>query len=193
MEVTRDSLKENYKDKSTSELVEISLNNLTPLAREVIDEVLDGRSDRDASKAKIEMLKQDIKHKLDVINKRKVLIASADKRLLGQAIDGVISVSFIIILSNFGDFGIWLGVMLFVSYLLLADGLFNGRSIGKIITKTRVVVEVTGKPCGFFRSFVRNVALSVLGIFDWIFILGNDRKRLGDMLAGTIVVNVHND
>ncbi len=94
---------------------------------------------------------------------------------------------------TFGDFGIWLGVMLFVSYLLLADGLFNGRSIGKIITKTRVVVEVTGKPCGFFRSFVRNVALSVLGIFDWIFILGNDRKRLGDMLAGTIVVNVHND
>jgi uncharacterized RDD family membrane protein YckC len=52
----------------------------------------------------------------------------------------------------------------------------------------RVIDEKTRQPCTFWQSFVRNLILHLLGPIDWIFIIGERRRRLGDMLAGTIVV-----
>jgi uncharacterized RDD family membrane protein YckC len=52
----------------------------------------------------------------------------------------------------------------------------------------RVIDEKTRQPCTFWQSFVRNLSLHVLNIIDWIFIFGGSRRRLGDFLAGTIVV-----
>jgi uncharacterized RDD family membrane protein YckC len=71
---------------------------------------------------------------------------------------------------------------------LLADGLRNGQSLGKRLAQTRVIQAATGKPCTYWQSLVRNLVLLFLGPIDWIFILGERRQRLGDMVVGTIVV-----
>jgi uncharacterized RDD family membrane protein YckC len=53
-----------------------------------------------------------------------------------------------------------------------------------------VIDQRSGLPCSAGQSFVRNLLLSVCGFFDWIFIFGERRQRLGDMAAQTIVVDV---
>ena len=73
-------------------------------------------------------------------------------------------------------------------YLMLADGLHDGQSFAKQWLGMRVVSVDTGEPCTFGQSFVRNILLSILGPIDWIFIFGERHQRLGDKLAGTIVV-----
>jgi uncharacterized RDD family membrane protein YckC len=74
-----------------------------------------------------------------------------------------------------------------VLYMLLADGMGTGQSLGKKWMKLAVVDERTGVPCTYGRSVVRNV-LRVLGLVDVLFIFGNRRQRLGDKAAGTIVI-----
>ncbi len=73
-------------------------------------------------------------------------------------------------------------------YLLLADGLHDGQSFAKQWLGMRVVSERTGAPCTFVQSFLRNILLTALGPLDWIFIFGERHQRLGDRLAGTIVI-----
>jgi uncharacterized RDD family membrane protein YckC len=51
-----------------------------------------------------------------------------------------------------------------------------------------VIVESNGLPCSYGLSFLRNLPLWILGPIDRIFILGDKHQRLGDKLAGTIVV-----
>ena len=62
-------------------------------------------------------------------------------------------------------------------YLLIGDGLFDGRSLGKKLVGLRVVSAVTLRPCTFRDSILRN---SILGVgylfskvlwFGWIFIM----------------------
>ena len=71
-------------------------------------------------------------------------------------------------------------------YVLLKDG-WNGQSIGKRLTRIRVVHGDTGAPCTLGQSFVRNFT-TVLGIFDALFVLGSKSRRLGDIIANTRVV-----
>lgn len=91
-------------------------------------------------------------------------------------------------------------------YLLICDGLFEGRSVGKKILKLKVVAVSTGNPGSFKESIVRNAILTValllfkIPIVGWVFlvlilalefllIVGNkDGMRLGDDLANTKVV-----
>jgi uncharacterized RDD family membrane protein YckC len=80
-------------------------------------------------------------------------------------------------------------VILCLLYLVFADGIGNGQSVGKKLVGTSVVDAKTGEPCGYLSSFVRN-AVMFFGIFDWIFIFGRRHQRLGDMAAGTVVVNL---
>jgi uncharacterized RDD family membrane protein YckC len=75
-------------------------------------------------------------------------------------------------------------------YLLLCDGLPGGQSIGKKFTKSSVVHFETGQPCSYMQSVARNFCLLVLGFVDWVFIVGKQRRRLGDFLARTRVVRV---
>ena len=93
-----------------------------------------------------------------------------------------------------------------LSYLLISDGLFDGRSLGKKIIRLRVISPVTGTPGTFRDSMVRNItfAFSLLlykiPLIGWIFVLlitvlefllmlGNEEGlRLGDNLANTKVV-----
>ena len=91
-------------------------------------------------------------------------------------------------------------------YLLIGDGLFDGRSLGKKLIGLRVVAEDTQTPCTFRSSILRNstlgigflfikiswlgwIAVAIVSIFEFIMLLGNTRgMRLGDELAKTVVV-----
>ncbi|HAK68278.1 MAG TPA: RDD family protein [Treponema sp.] len=73
-----------------------------------------------------------------------------------------------------------------VFYLVLRD-LLPGGSIGKHITKTRVVTE-DGRKASFVKRFLRNIPW-ILGPVE-IFVYLATRKRLGDRLAKTMVVDL---
>jgi uncharacterized RDD family membrane protein YckC len=98
-----------------------------------------------------------------------------------------------------------------LAYLLIGDGLFQGRSLGKKLIGLRVVSADTDEPCSFRDSILRN---SVFGIgyllylipwlgwifmvivcaFEFIILLGSkDGMRLGDEIAKTKVVTVTTD
>lgn len=93
-----------------------------------------------------------------------------------------------------------------LAYLLIGDGLFDGRSLGKKLIGIRVVSANTNEACTFRDSIFRN---SIFGIgylfykipwFGWIFIViislveftillgSKDGMRLGDEIAKTKVV-----
>jgi uncharacterized RDD family membrane protein YckC len=82
--------------------------------------------------------------------------------------------------------GLWLIPCLL--YFLFSDALPNGQSIGKKICKIAVVDYKTRRPSGMFESFVRNLILLLAGYIDLFFIFSEERRRLGDRAAGTIVV-----
>jgi uncharacterized RDD family membrane protein YckC len=93
-----------------------------------------------------------------------------------------------------------------LAYLLIGDGLFDGRSLGKKLIGLKVISAGTYTACTFRDSILRN---SILGIgyllykilwFGWIFIVivtvfefiillgSKDEMRLGDEIARTIVI-----
>ncbi len=98
------------------------------------------------------------------------------------------------------------GFLAGAAYLLIGDGLFDGRSLGKKIMRLHVVSVKDGSPAGFRESMIRNapftVALFLINIpligwifpvlllaFEFLLMLGNnDGMRLGDDLAATKVV-----
>ena len=77
--------------------------------------------------------------------------------------------------------------LILLFYTLFADGMFVGQSFGKKLMKLYVVRSDTEEPCTYGRSVLRNITY-FLGIFDFIFIFGPTKRRLGDRLAKTKVV-----
>lgn len=120
-------------------------------------------------------------------------------RVFAKALDFIIIAAMAEIVPNAGFYA-------GLSYLLISDGLFNGRSIGKYLIGLRVVSIVTNEPCSIKESIVRNaplgagVLLSKLPWIGWIFItavsameflilLGSkDGMRIGDEIAKTAVI-----
>ena len=90
-------------------------------------------------------------------------------------------------------FGI-LGGFLAVLYITFRDGLFGGQSLGKRILGIRVV-HTDGRSISFVDSSFRNVlsivylviplAIAVEAVAAW---RHPERRRLGDRIAGTCVV-----
>lgn len=98
------------------------------------------------------------------------------------------------------------GFLAGLAYLLLGDGLFDGRSLGKKLIRLKVVSIDTLQPCTFRESLLRNSTLGLgylLGLIPWIgwivfpviaavefiLILGNkEGRRLGDEIARTTVI-----
>jgi hypothetical protein len=98
--------------------------------------------------------------------------------------------------------GFYAGVL----YLLISDGLFEGRSIGKVLIGLRVISGAGDEPCSVKESIVRNAPLAAglllykLPWIGWIFIIfvsfveflillgSREGMRLGDELARTAVV-----
>ena len=98
------------------------------------------------------------------------------------------------------------GFIAAIAYLLICDGLFDGRSLGKKIIKLKVISASTAVNGSFRDSMIRNVPFAVaLALFNipfvgWLFLicipafefllaLGNSEgMRFGDELASTKVV-----
>jgi hypothetical protein len=107
-----------------------------------------------------------------------------------------------------------IGFFAALAYLLLCDGLFEGKSIGKSLTGIKVVDKINRGDCGYKESVFRNfpfavafiifgilkvipllgwlisfVAIAGILIFESLVIIGSeDGTRLGDELANTRVV-----
>ena len=80
-----------------------------------------------------------------------------------------------------------------ILYFTFFEAYMNGQTPGKMLVKIKVV-KVTGEPIGLGESFIRNILRLIDQLFfylvGFILIMTNDKKqRLGDMAAGTIVVN----
>ncbi len=95
-------------------------------------------------------------------------------------------------------------------YILIADGLMEGRSLGKLLVGTKVVVQDTSAQCSIHKSILRNIPFGfavfmfivpVIGLFLFIsfgltviavevYFLYTDINgiRIGDVLADTFVV-----
>lgn len=123
------------------------------------------------------------------------VLPSRVTRFLGQFLDGLIGIApvfgAIVVMINNESLGVVLLVVtgiFAVLYYFLADALQNGQSWAKRLLGMAVVDARTGAPCSLGQSFVRNFLLAVLGPLDWIFILGGEKRRLGDLAAGTQVV-----
>lgn len=92
---------------------------------------------------------------------------------------------------------LWLAAILllvlftvFVSYFVIFEMIWQGQSPGKRFAKIRVIQE-NGRPPGLFQATLRSLLRPVddilfLGFFFIIFT--KREKRLGDWLAGTLVV-----
>lgn len=103
------------------------------------------------------------------------------------------------------------GVMIGATYIVIADGLFEGRSIGKYIIGLRVIRETDNEEATFTDSFIRNALFGLIVLFGlvpflrWLLILTvgllivifetyyvvatADGRRVGDLAAGTLVVD----
>ena len=142
-------------------------------------------------------------------------LASIGNRFLACAIDHALQFALVLLVSLafyflmdsfrlegfFKDAPKWLYALLviltfliFTSYFIFFEWLWNGQTPGKRWLKLRVIRE-DGRPITFWEAMVRNL----LRIFDMmpapfysigliaVFINGND-QRVGDMVAGTVVV-----
>lgn len=73
-----------------------------------------------------------------------------------------------------------------LAYFFLRDAI-PGQGIGKRLLRIRVVTEEEKKPCSIGKSIARNLT-HLFFLIDALFVLGRQRKRLGDILAHTIVI-----
>jgi uncharacterized RDD family membrane protein YckC len=97
-----------------------------------------------------------------------------------------------------------------LTYVLIADGVMPGRSVGKAVIGLRVVTA-DGQPAGLRESILRNLPIGaafLLAVIPWIgwllagavmaleglLVVGNERgRRLGDELAQTHVMNARSE
>ncbi|QWR78615.1 RDD family protein [Candidatus Magnetomonas plexicatena] len=93
-------------------------------------------------------------------------------------------------------------------YILIADGLFEGASVGKKLMGLKVASERSDTGAIVRGSILRNLTLAValvlwrIPLLGWFFFIGilavefiimtgsAQRKRIGDEIAGTLVVCV---
>lgn len=57
------------------------------------------------------------------------------------------------------------GSMAALTYSLIADGFFDGRSLGKKLIGLKVVNLKTGLPCNFKDSILRNIPIGLIALF----------------------------
>jgi len=93
-----------------------------------------------------------------------------------------------------------------LSYLLISDGLFDGRSLGKKVIGLKIISVSTGRAGTFRDSILRNIPFAVallllkipligwllsaaIFVLEFLLMLGNkEGKRLGDDIASTKVI-----
>ncbi len=129
--------------------------------------------------------------------------AAVSNRIVARAVD-------LLIFLALTDWLPAVGLLAGLLYLLIADGLTGGQSLGKRVARIRVVKDLDGQRAGFLESALRNVPFVVIGLFlgipllGWIllfsvgvlivgiecyFVVSDPQgKRLGDIIAGTHVL-----
>ena len=118
--------------------------------------------------------------------------ASLADRFLGGLIDWLVVIAVSYLLR--GILGWQLTYLISTAYILVRDAIpfLDGQSIGKKVVKTRSVLEDSGQPTtnDYKTSLLRNILLfiPIVSLVDALFIFGDERKRLGDKLAKTIVI-----
>lgn len=137
-------------------------------------------------------------------------IVSIGERIVAFLIDGFILYLYAILVSYIGDaIGYiyedrWtqrgLVALIFLpamGYSLFMHALFNGRTVGKMLLKMRVV-KVDGSPVHWSNYLVRWM-LRLVDIYLFIGSVGilsilftDKRQRLGDAAAGTVVISTKN-
>jgi len=181
MEVTKASLRQRFSSMETDELVALHDDgSRSDDAMDVIESILTDRGVSYSTRNEI------VDRLADEQKKLTDSYARIGTRLAAQVIDTILVLVIAIPLAMF--VGPLTGLAVFIIYLLFQDGLPKGQSLGKRLLKIAVVDKSTGKKCTFWKSFVRNIILAVLGIFDWVFIFTESRQRLGDKAASTIVI-----
>jgi uncharacterized RDD family membrane protein YckC len=86
---------------------------------------------------------------------------------------------------------VWLAIF---TYILFKDAFFNGRSIMKKLLGLRVVSAKTQVKCRWYQSLIRNIPLFITPVLliELLMVIFNPGgRRLGDMMAGTVVVNAN--
>ena len=120
-------------------------------------------------------------------------LAHPGKRFQGKSIEGLIAyvigiaLYFLLSVTINGGLAVVIGMIVGWLYFLFSDALPNGQSIGKRILKIQVIHSKTAMPCSIGQSFLRNITFLLVAI-DWLFIFFGSRRRLGDFIANTIVV-----
>lgn len=128
-------------------------------------------------------------------------------RVIARSIDLIIVGALLEMVPKAGFFA---GIL----YLLIADGLFGGRSLGKKLIGLKVIIVESGKACGYKESILRNFIFAIgllffgllrqIPLLGWVFsilvplallsiegliLLGSENgKRFGDEIAKTRVI-----
>jgi len=137
-------------------------------------------------------------------------IVSIGERIIAFLIDGFILYLYLILVQYIGqaigyiyeDNWTQRGLMSLIIlpamfYSLIMHSLFNGRTVGKLLLKMRVV-KVDGSPVHWSNYLVRWmlrlvdiwIFLGAIGILSILF--SDKRQRLGDAAAGTVVISTKN-
>jgi uncharacterized RDD family membrane protein YckC len=136
-------------------------------------------------------------------------LASLGQRVGAFVIDILITyitltatLAFIAQLSGFGGEGtIWIAgglFLLLISYHLVMEFLFEGQSVGKMMVGIRVIRE-DGRSGSFFNYFMRWILrpVDIAATFGVVAIVSvavtGKQQRLGDILAGTVVVRTRSN
>lgn len=186
MEITDNDLRDNYSSMETDDLLALlAQGTLTDQAKSILEEILIKRDvSVDYIHETTETIEKDIRRE-EAFYK---MLAARWVRLYAKLIDVAIAMIPFAVASSLGaERLITLALLFSVFYISFGDG-FNGQSIGKRIAKIMVVRQGTMKPCTPGLSALRNSLLFILGKIDMLFIFRESRKRLGDSLAGTLVI-----
>jgi uncharacterized RDD family membrane protein YckC len=116
------------------------------------------------------------------------LVFTAGAFLIGSLLHGTLSAAWIFALV------ILLGFIVFFGYFAIFEAVWNGQTPGKRITRIRVIKD-SGRPIAPAESVGRNLMrivdslpfLYAVGIVSAL--LSKQSKRLGDFVAGTIVIH----
>ncbi|QSQ18658.1 RDD family protein [Pyxidicoccus parkwayensis] len=118
-------------------------------------------------------------------------------RLIISAVSMGIMLGLSVVMLAFPGFGSALLVVVYFlvdwGYSIFLETVWSGRTVGKRVLSLRVIQE-SGVRIGFYHAALRNLARPVDGL-PFFYLVGGvsalvsgSHQRLGDMLAGTIVV-----
>lgn len=187
---------------------EIAAKNLPPSTATRRGELLGSRrGEREDGSGDVTVLNERSVYGLDNV-RIELPVATAGSRALAATIDYTLFLILVLVLSvaagtlaiAFAEWipedGGWLTALLVLGFFALDFGYFfvqelvlRGQTVGKRLLHLRVVSERGGRPRAF--SYVlRNLIRSLDVLFGaWFLVLDPRARRLGDRLAGTLVVH----